>query len=389
MSFSRFRRTLTARLLALTAAAVALTACDVPVPSMGGGRSGTVQVALLVPTSAPDGNVAALAASLANSARIAASEAAGRGVTVDLRIYDTAGSAAQTADVTRRALAEGAQAIVGPLYSQNANAAGLAASGSGVPIMTFSNTVGVAGGNVLLLGNTFDNTASRLVSYGRRQGINRYMVVHGQSAFEDAGRDAVSRAVAAQGGQVVNISSFPMSQQGVTAAAPAIAAAARNSGAQAVVLTSDPAAALPFVARALPENGLNPGDVQFMGLTRWDQPASALALPGLQGGWFTLPDQAAAQAFAAKYAAAYGSAPTNVISFLGYDGVIAAATLVSAGRPVTVQSLMGHAGFAGGNGVFRFLQDGTSRRALAVATVENNVVRIVDAAPSRLGSAGL
>ena len=91
------------------------------------------------------------------------------------------------------------------------------------------------------------------------------------------------------------------------------------------------------MARALPQNGLTPADIQYMGLTRWDQPASALALPGLQGGWFTYPDVQAASAFANRYAAAYGSAPPNVISFLGYDGVIAAATLVQNRAPITVR----------------------------------------------------
>jgi ABC-type branched-subunit amino acid transport system substrate-binding protein len=390
MPFSLIRRRAMARLLAIGAAAFALAACDLQVPSLGGGggNTGSVQVAMLVPSGAGDPQIAALARSLTNSARLAVAEAGAKGVTVDLRVYDTAGSAAQTAEVARRALAEGAQVIVGPLYSQNANAAGLAAAGSGVPVLTFSNTTAVAGGNVLLLGNTFANTANRLVSYARGQGVNRFMVVHGQSAFEDAGRDAIVRAVQSQGGQIATIASFPMSQDGVSSAAPGIAAAARDSGAQAVFLTSDPAAALPFVARALPEAGLSPSTTRYMGLTRWDQPASALALPGLQGGWFAYPDQAASSAFANRYAAAYGSAPTNVISFLGYDGVIAAVTLVQNNAPMTVAGLISQNGFAGGNGTFRFLQDGTNARALAVATVQNNTVRIVDAAPTRLGSAG-
>ncbi|MFV0245292.1 MAG: penicillin-binding protein activator [Qingshengfaniella sp.] len=386
-SILRPRRTML-RWFAASAALLAVSACDLPATGGLGQRgTGRVTVALLVPQGAADPGVQQLATSLTNAAQLAVSEAADRGVTVNLRVYDTAGSAGQTAQVTSQALADGAQVIVGPLYSQNANAAGNVAAARRVPVMTFSNTPAVAGGNVFLLGNTFDNTAARLVSYARGRGLNRFMVVNGASTAEAAGRDAIVRAVQAQGGQVVNTTSFPMSQEGVTAAAPSIADNARTSGAQAVVLTSDPATALPYIARALPDAGLGPNDTQFLGMTRWDQPASAMALPGLQGGWFTLPDQQAANTFANKYAAAYGSAPANVITFLGYDGVAAAAQLAATGN-FTPEALAAQAGFDGGNGTFRFMADGTNRRALAVATIQNNSARIIDAAPNRLGSAG-
>ena len=36
--------------------------------------------------------------------------------------------------------------------------------------------------------------------------------------------------------------------------------------------------------------GSSPSDVQYIGLQRWDVPASARTLPGLQNGWFAMPD---------------------------------------------------------------------------------------------------
>ncbi len=101
MPFSRLRRRAVTRLFALGAAAFALSACDIPVPSVGGGGTGAVQVAMLVPSGAGDPQIASLARSLTNAGRLAVQEAGSRGVTVDLRVYDTAGSAAQTAEVAR------------------------------------------------------------------------------------------------------------------------------------------------------------------------------------------------------------------------------------------------------------------------------------------------
>jgi hypothetical protein len=57
-----------------------------------------------------------------------------------------------------------------------------------------------------------------------------------------------------------------------------------------------------------------------MGLTRWDTPPQTLEFAGLQGGWFTVPDQAALAGFEGRYAAAYGSAP-HTLAALAYDGV--------------------------------------------------------------------
>ena len=135
------------------------------------------------------------------------------------------------------------------------------------------------------------------------------------------------------------------------------------------------------------ENGLTPDSIQYVGLTRWDIPASALSLPGVEGGWFAIPDTAAAGQFANKYSAAYGS-PPHAIAGLGYDGVAAVGALAKAGKRPTAANLTQSSGFAGASGAFRILPNGSSERALAVDTVENQSVRVIDAAPRRFSSAG-
>jgi len=49
---------------------------------------------------------------------------------------------------------------------------------------------------------------------------------------------------------------------------------------------------------------------------------------------------------------------------------------------------MQSAGFQGVNGVFRFGPDNTTDRGLAVATVRNNQVVVIDPAPQGFGGAG-
>lgn len=382
----RTRRTFL-RLFGAMACAATLAACDPASLSVGGGgNSGRVAVAVLVPSGAADANVAALGQDLANAARLAAADL--EGVDIDLRIYDTGGQADRAGQIAQQAIDDGAQVIIGPLFADATNAVGLVAAQARIPVLSFSNNTAVAGGNVFVLGPTFDNTARRLIDYARRQGKSRVLIVHGETEAERAGRDAILRAAQANGMTVGSPVGFAMSQEGVVAAVPAIVQAAQAGGADLLFLTSNTDTALPIITQLLPENGLPPEVIQYAGLTRWDIPTSAVSLPGVQGGWFALPDTAAVSRFASRYSAAYGTAP-HAVAGLGYDAVAAIGALAGAGQRVTTETLVQGRGFAGASGAFRLLQNGGNQRALSVATIRDQIVRVLEPAPSSFGGAGL
>lgn len=375
------------RVFAALVCVAGLAACDPASLSVGGGASGgRVPVAVLVPSGAADANVATLGQNLANAAKLAAADL--EGVEIDLRIYDTGGQADRAGQLARQAIDEGASVIIGPLFAEAANAAGLVAAQEGIPVISFSNNTAVAGGNVFVLGPTFDNTAGRLLDYARRQGLSSALIVHGETEAERVGRDAIRRAAAANGISIASATGFAMSQEGVVAAVPTIVQQAQSSGADMLFLTSNTDTALPIIAQLLPDNGLTPDTIQYVGLTRWDVPASAVSLPGVQGGWFAIPDTAAVSRFASRYSAAYGAAP-HAVAGLGYDAVAAVGALAREGKRITPDTLVQARGFAGASGAFRLLQNGGNQRALAVATIENRIVRVLESAPTSFGRAGL
>jgi hypothetical protein len=384
--FHRLRNPL--RTVAAGLAGLVLAGCQVggPVLNTGPRISGeTVDVAMLLPLSSQQGGDAIIARSLENAARMAASEQAG--ITVNLRVYNTDGQAAQAAAVARTAVQEGADVILGPLRSDSAAAVGVAVASSGVPVLSFSNNTEVAGGNVFVLGNTFANTADRIVGYAARNGAGNIVLVHAANLAGEVARDAVQRAAARSGATVAAAIPYEFSQTGVINAVPRVVQAIRDTGATGVILTSDSAGALPFFAQLLPENGLDTSAVRVMGLTRWDTPPQTLEFRGLQGGWFALPDQGALAGFQARYTAIYG-APPHTLASLGYDGVRAIAETAAATGRVGGADLAASAGFQGAGGVFRLLTDGTNQRALAIAQVIDNQVAIIDPAPRRLGGPG-
>lgn len=368
-------------------ATLALASCTTsgPAPKVGG--SGKVQVALLVPGGSGQASDELLASSLQNAARLAISDLSG--VQVDLRVYNTAGQPAQAAAVATQAVAEGAQVILGPVYAQEANAAGVAVAASGVSVLAFSNNPDIAGNNVFVLGPTFDNTARRLAGYAVRQGKSKIMVIHDRNTAGELGRAAIQRGVSAAGGSVVAVGAYEFSQNGVMQAAPALSRQARDTGAQAVFLTADTAGALPLVSQLLKDNGLPPEATQYIGLTRWDIPAATLGLPGVQGGWFALPDPGRYAQYTARYQSAYG-APPHPISGLAYDGIAAIGALARAGSagPIAKSALTQGAGFEGVNGIFRLRADGTNERGLAIARISGGQYTIIDPAPRSFAGAG-
>ena len=112
-------------------------------------------------------------------------------------------------------------------------------------------------------------------------------------------------------------------------------------------------------------------------------------MPGVQGGWFALPDPQRTAQFNSRFQAANGNAP-HPIAGLAYDGIAAIGALAKSNQREALgrNALTQPAGFQGVNGVFRLRADGSNERGLAVATIRNKQVVILSPAPQSFGGAG-
>ncbi|MFO1138861.1 MAG: penicillin-binding protein activator [Paracoccus sp. (in: a-proteobacteria)] len=375
-------------------ATMALAACEPVGIGASGPQTGQmidpskpVQVAMLVPAGTGSADLDWLARSLTNSAKMAAADA--RGATIDLRVYEAGSDPAQAVAQANKAADEGAKIILGPLFADSANAVGNAMAPKGINVLSFSNNTDIAGGNVFVLGNTFDNVADRLVKFGVGNGKRRILMVAEDDAAGQVGARAIERAVQKNGATLAGSVTHPLSKQGIDAIVPNVAQAAMSGNVDAVFLTANQGAVLPYLTDKLADAGVTSAAVQMMGLTRWDQPSARLQLRGTQGGWFAIPDTAMKAQFEQRYRAAHGETPHELAS-LGYDGVAAIAALVRAGKrnALTTAGLTQNAGFAGIGGAFRLRRDGTNERALAVATIRSNQVVVLDPAPRSFGGFG-
>lgn len=346
-----------------------------------------VRVALLAPGGSSSADLEWLARSLKNAGRMAAADA--QGATIDLRIYDTGGNAGQAVAQANAAADAGAQIIVGPLFAEEANAVGNAMRPRNINVLSYSNNAEIAGGNVFILGNSFANVADRLVSYGVRQGKRNIYVVAEDDVAGQLGGRAIETAISRNGARLAGRTNHPVSVSGIDAVTPQLVTAAQSGQVDAMFVTANNQAVLPYLTEKLAAAGVTSPVTQFMGLTRWDQPANRVTMPQLQNGWFALPDQSLKSQFDARYQSAYGEAP-HELAGVAYDGVAAVASLVRAGKrnALTNTGLTQSSGFSGVGGVFRFRGDGTSQRGLAVATLRGNQVVILDPAPRGFGGFG-
>lgn len=367
-----------------------LAACQL---NMGGAgpvlnTSAPVPVALLLPFGTNDANNDLLATSLQNAAQLAVSDLGD--VKIELRVYPTMASAAGASAAATKAANEGAKIILGPVFAEAANAAGKAVAAQGLSVLSFSNNTQVAGGNVYVLGNTFENTADRLISHAKSKGFGRVLVVHANNVTGQVGRDAVEMAAGRSGAVFTGSASYEFSQQGVVSAVRDISQQVQDTDTDMIMFESDAAGALPILGELLPENGIDITKIKFMGLTRWDIPTQTLSLKGLQGGWFALPDPSVAGDFSTRFQAAYGNAP-HPLAGIAFDAVAAVGALVATGKSdaLSAANLTQSSGFAGVNGVFRLRADGTNERAMAVMEIQGGKAVVIDPAPKSFTSLGL
>jgi hypothetical protein len=109
----------------------------------------------------------------------------------------------------------------------------------------------------------------------------------------------------------------------------------------------------------------------------------------LVGGWYPAPIKLGFEDFARKYRTAFGSPPPRNAT-LAYDATVLAAGLVRqyGAERFQASALTSANGFAGADGLFRFLPGGLTERRYAVYEVTGSGARIVSPAAQSFAAGG-
>ena len=341
-------------------------------------KSEGTNVGLLLPYGSKIRGDEALAVSLENAARLAVSDLGYK--KIQLLVYATEGNPKIAAQAAKKAVKDGAEIILGPLRSDVANSAAVAVAPLKINVLTFSNNTAIAGRNLFLLGTSFDTISTRLTKYANNVNSRDWLLVHPNTKEGEIARDSIISAAEKNNISIVETISFELTTEGVVEAIPEIASLAETSEVNTIMLTSNSAGALPLLGQLLPEKGIDPKLIKYAGLSRWDVSKQTLKLPGLQGGWFVLPDPLLTKQFDTRYKTIFSQTPHPLAS-LAYDGIAAIGALQKEGKNMSSKSLNYSSGFLGVNGLFRFTRKGTNERALSIATIKKSQVIVIDHAP--------
>ena len=341
------------------------------------------KVALLVPLTGPN---AALGESIANAAALAMADLGKP--QVQLLSFDTAPDAGEAA---AKAMAAGAGLILGPLLASDVPAVTAAVAGRPVPILSFSNDAGVAGGDVFVMGFQPGAAIGRVIAYARSRGVDRFAALVPQGAYGQRAQLAFVKAVNDSGGRSTAVVSYTRDPAKLAAAAaqvtnydarvrasgkPQIRAdgtVARVAGAlapvpfQALMIADSGAAAARFL-QPLARFGAAPGQVVILGTELWNNEPGLARVPALKGALYATVSDARFNSLAVRYRAKHGTNPSRLAS-LGYDAVLLASSLAARwplGQRFPRAALLARDGFAGIDGAFRFAPSGVAERALEV-----------------------
>ncbi len=326
------------------------------------------RVAVLVPLS---GENAALGQSILNAANLALLDTGGERIRITA--YDTAAGGAAAAN---EALADGNGLFLGPLLAEDVRAAAPIARRANVPIIAFSNDVGVAGEGVYIIGFTPGQAVDRVVNFARSRGSQRFGALVPTGNYGQRSSQAMISAVEGSGGRLIGMQTFERSQASIRAAATRL----NGQGQYDAVLVADGSRmallAIPTVRQSSPQP-------RILGTELWATEANLGAQVGLRGAWFAAPSDTLFNQFRTRYRSRYGSNPYRLGS-LGYDAVLLAIRAAAdwpIGRPFPARALRDPTGFVGVDGAFRFDREGISQRALEVREVTPTGTNVVSPAP--------
>lgn len=319
------------------------------------------RVAVLVPLTGPNAGVGT---SLANAANLAILDTGG--AHVRLTVYDTGPGAAAAAE---KALADGNRLILGPLFAEDVTAVAGVARRAGVPVVSFSNDVSVAGGDVFIMGFTPTQSVDRVMAYARSRGVARVAGLVPAGVYGRRASSAFLHAAEEDGITVAAIQNYDRTAASLRVAVGKLG----GRGAYDAVMVMDTGgmalAAAPAIRKAAGP------DPRLLGTELWATDPGLARAPVMAGAWYAAVSDATFAKLSQRYRARFGHTPYRLAS-LSYDAVLLTVQIANgwrAGDPFPVRALTDRGGFTGVDGAFRF-RDGVAERALEVRQLGEGVV---------------
>ena len=363
-----------------------------------------VRVGLLLPFSASSDAAQKVAAAMFDAAQLAVFDAGDQRFLLIPK--DTKGNPEGAAAAARSALADGAEIVLGPLFSESVEAAARVTRAAETPMIAFSSDIKAGGDGVYLLSFPPELEIERVTEYAVMQNMTRFGVLAPLTEYGSRVSDAFAEEVFIRGGVIVHEERYEQNPDAMLAPAERLArysqeiiplemrhefdanalSPARQEegftlGYQAVLMPEQ-GTLLRALAPLLPYYNVDINRVKLLGVSSWNNPRLTRE-PALRGGWFAAPDPEITRNFENRFAGAFGAPPPRLAS-LAYDATLLSARLARETRRrnrFSPEAIADPNGYFGADGLFRLNADGSVERGLAILEIQPGGIQVIDPAP--------
>lgn len=359
---------------------------------LGTAPTQTIKVGILVPLT---GSARTAGEALLKGAQMALFDQ--KESAIELIIKDTEGSASTTRRRAKEALQEGAQLLIGPLFSQNTQVVIPLARSWNVPLVSFSNNRALAQAGVFVLGFAPEAQIERLVYFAAQKQLKSIAAFIPESDYGTLVRTAFEQTC-----RTYNINPLVLMYPPATTDFRKLSAQLKTLPIESPPLLPDAKKSPPILktleveALLIPEGGqklsqiltgllYNDFDLKktpIMGTNLWENSNLNRNLSQIHK-WFTGPDPHASQSFTYGFHRQFGSHP-SLLSGLSYDAVSLACLLVRYGKTPPLFSeaaLTQPRGFQGVWGAFRLQPNGVVKRRFPILTRTQNTLKVLNSSP--------
>ncbi len=346
-----------------------------------------VKIAVLLPLAGFDQS-AAIAKSMKQAAEMALFER--NDPNVQLVVKDDGGTKSGAQTAATNAVAEGAEIIVGPLFSSTVPGAALIARQANVPVLALSNDARVAGNGVYLMSFLIEQEVDRIVEYAASRGKRQLAALIPKNNYGQIVETAFRNSVARHGSAIRILERYPLKPNGMLKPAQRVMTAIKRAHSAGLPIEAlfvpGGQESLPSLGPILTYSGIVQNNIQLLGTGSWDYPNVGREA-SLVGGWYAGPDPSAWNNFSERFTRTFGHSPPRIAS-LAFDAVGYAMTLAAEStgeNPFTPANITRLNGYVGIDGLVQLMPNGRPQRSLAVLEVQNFGTAVIDPAPSRLG----
>lgn len=308
---------------------------------------------------------------------------------------DTKGTPEGAVAAAEDAIAEGAQLILGPLFSDSVKAVRTLTEPRGIPMIAYTTDWKAAGRNTYVMGFLPFSQVIRVTNYALHKG-------YGNIGFFGPGNDyativlrTLHYSLQQNRSHIAKIGNFSMAQPDLHETvrefleAPEIVKGKKSSSQSAYIPPFDAVMVpvggqvLQSVSNMFSYYNAPQKRVRLLGTGLWDDP-TLVNEQTLHGAWFAASDPALRRGFEENFKANFGQEPERLAS-LAYDStalaIVLAKTHSGYGSPYARDRIVTPQGFAGIDGIFRFRPDNLVERGLAVLEITRNGLKVIDPAP--------